>query len=758
MMDTKKRKQQVINILRQLRKSIADKGMSSIAHKKNGIISLTSDMYQAIFETSTDALLLVGMEGEILDCNEAVSNFYGYTKEELLKLNISSLLPDLIGEDIHDILNEKLSPTGHLIWLATKRKDGEVIPAEGNIQIIKLGDKKVILASVRSVTSLKGTQPILREGQITWRFRDGDFVILGYSTSIKDIEFIIAHDYVGKTANDIFQTKPDIIDNLRECLDRKEAFRRNHSYQLASTGDYKHLAVTYIPVQSNIIITHLEDITEQTEAERALHESERRLSTLINNLPGMAYRGVKGEGWSVDYISGGCFELTGYEASDLYKNRGFLLRNIVHHDDYESVRNKRQKALREKQSYIFEYRIVTASGEEKWVMERGKGIYANNGDLAALEGLITDIDDRKKAETFLQEEKDLIQNFLEMTGTIIIVINHDQRVAMINKKGCNVLGCERGDIIGKNWFDTYIAESESDDARSLFLDMMSGTRILPEYIERTIITHDGKEKIIAWHSSLIENAAFNLSGLLMSGEDITAQKRAEQGLRKSANDLRELSSKLIQAEENVRKRISRELHDSIGQYLTTIKVSAENSLHRIKSDKEVSCEDSLRQQVPLVQGAIEEVRKISRDLRPAMLDDLGIVATISWFCREFHNTFPRIRVEKKVEVAEKDIPDDLKIVIYRILQEACNNTAKYSEASKIDVSLDKTEKRIDLIIEDNGKGFDLQKVLSTESPRRGLGLESMKERTQFSQGSFEVTSTIGKGTRIHSSWPCLPIC
>jgi signal transduction histidine kinase len=112
-----------------------------------------------------------------------------------------------------------------------------------------------------------------------------------------------------------------------------------------------------------------------------------------------------------------------------------------------------------------------------------------------------------------------------------------------------------------------------------------------------------------------------------------------------------------------------------------------------------------------------------------------------------------IRVDQEVTIEESEVPDSLKIVIYRVTQEAMNNVAKHSKADLVRLCLRKIDGRMGLVVEDNGKGFDLEKVLSLESRRRGLGLSSMRERTELSGGSFEIESTEGKGTIIRAWWP-----
>ena len=237
-------------------------------------------------------------------------------------------------------------------------------------------------------------------------------------------------------------------------------------------------------------------------------------------------------------------------------------------------------------------------------------------------------------------------------------------------------------------------------------------------------------------------------------DDITRRRLAEDELRKSEKSLKILSSQLLSRDERIRKQIAMELHDSIGQYLSTIKFNAETGLSRIAGSVDPEkVVDSLKAGIPVIQRAIEEVRRISMDLRPSILDDLGILATISWFCREFENVHQDIRVDRDIAIGEEEVPDNLKIIIYRILQEAFNNAAKHSRASRVLVRLGKEGKSIGLKISDNGTGFDMEEVRLKEGMSKGLGLASMRERVELSGGHFNIETGAGRGTAILACWP-----
>jgi signal transduction histidine kinase len=150
---------------------------------------------------------------------------------------------------------------------------------------------------------------------------------------------------------------------------------------------------------------------------------------------------------------------------------------------------------------------------------------------------------------------------------------------------------------------------------------------------------------------------------------------------------------------------------------------------------------------------MEEARRIQMSLRPSMLDDIGILATINWFCRQFESTYPHIRIRQEIDIQEHDVPESLKIVIYRVLQEALNNIAKHSKAPVVLLLLRGGKNGIELVIRDCGQGFDLDEAYSRKGTAKGLGLDSMRERAELSGGSFSIESRKGAETVIRAKWP-----
>jgi len=228
--------------------------------------------------------------------------------------------------------------------------------------------------------------------------------------------------------------------------------------------------------------------------------------------------------------------------------------------------------------------------------------------------------------------------------------------------------------------------------------------------------------------------------------------RNRDKLIQSELELRKLSTQLLTVQETERKRLAQDLHDSIGQSLAAIKFGVEQTLADMEDCLKTASRRRLQTVITMAQLATEEVRRIQTDLRPPMLDDLGILATLSWFIREFEKVYSKIRIQSQFNIRETDLREDLKIVIYRIVQEALHNAAKHSQAERIRIHLKKDGERVELAVSDNGLGITLDNIPASDDGKRGLGLASMRERTRLSGGEFRLESRKGKGTRIRAIW------
>lgn len=221
-------------------------------------------------------------------------------------------------------------------------------------------------------------------------------------------------------------------------------------------------------------------------------------------------------------------------------------------------------------------------------------------------------------------------------------------------------------------------------------------------------------------------------------------------VRDPQSELRRLSVQLLTVQEKERQRIAADLHDGIGQSLSLIKLCMESGFQSINAGDCDRGLDLLRSTVPKLNDAIAELRRTTSDLRPPMLDDLGIIPTLSWFFRELAPVCHGKKIQKEITVAESDVPAPIKAAIFRILQEAMNNVLKHAQADVVRVCLNRSDAGIHFSIEDNGQGFDPELAFSRYDA--GFGLLTMRERAISSGGVFEVESAPGLGTRVAITW------
>lgn len=234
--------------------------------------------------------------------------------------------------------------------------------------------------------------------------------------------------------------------------------------------------------------------------------------------------------------------------------------------------------------------------------------------------------------------------------------------------------------------------------------------------------------------------------------DITMRKEIENALHKSEKELRLLSSQLLTAQENERRRVALDIHDNVAQTLVAMKFRIEHALGNVDHSTEKSAELSSIL-VPVIQQTIGEVRDIYMRLRPSILDDLGLLATLTWLSREFQSTNPDIQFQSEIDIADSDIPDNLKVVIFRVVQEGLDNVSRHSKADQVRVTLTIENENLELTVLDNGIGISLEEVLSVDDSLRGMGLSGMRERVELVGGTFRIDGEKGKGTQIHASWP-----
>lgn len=383
------------------------------------------------------------------------------------------------------------------------------------------------------------------------------------------------------------------------------------------------LYVDMIP-HSDRSIASLLDITERKQTKEMLKRSFRRLKTLLANLPGIAYRCKNIKNWRMQFISRGCKQLTGYDPSEIVDNKVISYEEIIHPDDREKVWGRVQKAISKNEHYELEYRIVTRNKNKKWVWERGVCVSSHDGKPNILEGFISDITQRKKAEIELEKNKETLHR---------------------------------------------------------------------------------------------------------------------------------LNTQIIKSQEEERKRISQYLHDDLGQYLTAVSINLSTITEgQLSNDCDPALIQRIEETIQTVNIISDKIHGMVYDLRPAILDDLGLIRTLEWYIERFEDR-TNISVCMELSKVNHRFNRNIEIILYRIIQEALNNIAKHSNARKVNINISKIETLLWIIIQDDGEGFNVEKLNSKPVTNKGMGIPGIRERLLAIDGELQIESKIGKGTKLSINIP-----
>ncbi|HOI93895.1 MAG TPA: PAS domain S-box protein [Syntrophobacter fumaroxidans] len=378
--------------------------------------------------------------------------------------------------------------------------------------------------------------------------------------------------------------------------------------------------------------------------------------------------------------------------------------------------------------------------------------YGRRDRVTHVVSVCRDMTDARLAKEALQRSEEKYRSIFEHGVIGIFQATLQGKHLSLNPAFARMLGYESPEEVMR--LVSNIAEQVYADPRQrteLLKRLAEGGELVK--VESDLLRKNGKSITVNQNIRLVRDEKGNplyLEGFI---EDITERKKLEMAIKDSERQLKYLSSRLLTAQEEERKRVAAELHDSIGQSLAAIKYGVENAVRYGASAGEETAFHSLGLLIPIIQGAIEEARRLYMGLRPSMLDDLGVIVTIDWLCKEFRRNYPEMRISERIELEEDSIPESLKIVIFRVVEEALNNISRHSRAQGVEVALSISGGAIRLDVADDGVGFDQDSLHHAVESEKGFGLAGMRERVALSGGSLSVSSIRGKGTTVSVSWP-----
>ncbi len=344
--------------------------------------------------------------------------------------------------------------------------------------------------------------------------------------------------------------------------------------------------------------------------------------------------------------------------------------------------------------------------------------------------------------------KDYFDNIIRSMNDTLIVVDPEGRIRSVNRAACRLLEYEADELSGRD-IDVIIAPDAPGAGLSRCRKAMTGAAIVNQQID--YVTRTGKRVPVDFSAAVLRNKKGELEGAVCIARDVSEREEAEQALRESERRLRYLYSRLLTAQEEERRRLSIELHDELGQSLMVLNLrlrSIRDNLQSGQEDLREEC-DGMR---AYIKEVAENVRRLSRDLSPSMLEDLGLWAAVRRLTESFGE---HTGIECLVELTDalRPFSKEEEIIVYRIIQECLTNIAKHAGATRVSLTCGLSDGSVLLQIEDNGKGFDVQEAFLKNPGARGLGLPALHERARMLGGSMNVLSREATGTRITFSIP-----
>ena len=360
----------------------------------------------------------------------------------------------------------------------------------------------------------------------------------------------------------------------------------------------------------------------------------------------------------------------------------------------------------------------------------------------------------RRTQRSLERLKIQHESILNSAGEGIFGLDREGKTIFANPAALELTGYREDELIGHN-LHYLIHHSKADGTACPFEECPTYLALNDGKIHRAteavFWTKEGKSLPVRYVTTPIQENN-QISGCVVLFRDITERRQAEASLRESEQNLRYLATQLIDAQERERERISRELHDELGQALLVLKLQAGDIEEQIKQNP-TGAGAECREMSANLDQLVENVRRLSRDLSPAILQDLGLTAALRHLVNEFakrHNLQPNLDLPLDLDGL---FPREAQINIYRIFQESLTNIGKYAQASSLTMAVTQKNGRIVFRLADDGQGFDVDTAMAREPTRRGLGLAAMEERGRMLGGKVDIKSQPGEGTEITLSVP-----
>ena len=748
------------------------------------------ELFNSCLEHAAIGFSITDLQGRVLEVNPALCSLTGYSEAELRSIsNIHTLIhpsdsPDAIeqtqaliaGEAKRYVLEQRfVKKDGSFVWVRNSVwlvHDKAGLPINVVCLTQDITQQKTAEASLRKIEAwndserkraqelLKQSEGALAETKSARYAAERKYRQIfenageGIFQSTPEGGYLIANPALAymhgfESPDELISSRKDISREVYVDPAERDEFKRLleqhgtvHAFEhqtLRKDGSKIWISVNAHAVRDDAgqIIYYegtAQDITERKQTEAALRESEERYRDLVENSHELiCTHDLDGKILSVNRAAQ---QLFGYSWQEFVGRKN--IRDILAPQVRDQFQDYMQQILNEGGTRGTML-VLTRTGEYR-LLEYYNSLRTEGVAAPIVRGIARDITEARRAERALRESEERYRELFENSKDAFYVHDMNGLYVSVNRAAEKLSGYSREEIIGKHFSDFMTPDNARQVQRQLQKKLESAVETTYE-IE--MINRKGRHVPVEISSRLIIERGVPV-GVQGCVRDISEKKKAQEAARN-------YSRRVIEAQEAERRRISRELHDQVGQILTAVKMNLHALQHTCsEAETRMSIDDNLK----VIDEAVDQVRDLSVDLRPLLLDDFGLVVALRWYLeRQMRNTgVPSKFVSGSLDEDDR-FSSELETACFRIVQEGVTNIIRHARASRISIRLERVLSDLILLITDDGAGFDARMLRAGGAGMSTLGLRGMEERAQAVGGTITIDSAPALGTEICARLP-----
>ena len=732
----------------------------------------TTSLLAAIVDSSDDAIVSKKLDGTITSWNQSAERLFGYKAQEAIGQNITLVVPWERRSEEEDILRRlgRGERVEHF-ETARRRKDGTYLDVSLTISPIRDAAGRVIGASkvARDITERRQAERALSEqARLLDLSNDAIFVrdagdhVTYWNQAATELYGFTREEAVGRVTHELLQTQfPAHLAMINEQLHRDQRWNGELVHTRKDGTKVIVMSRWVLDREANgnarCILETNNDITQSKRTEKALRESEERFRAIVETTP-ECVKLISADGTLLHMNRSG-LEMVGAASADEVVGKNVY--DLIAPEDRDRFKAFNESICRGEQGSL-QFDIVGLEGKRRQMETRAAPL--RNPDETVVHLAVTaDISERKEAEALLRRSEGRFRALVNASSDVVYRMSPDwSEMRELDGRG---FIADTGKPT-EDWLNEYI---HPDDQPIVLRTICEAVRTKSMFeLEHRVRRMDGT---LGWTNSRAV-PLLNVNGQIVewfgAASDVTARKEAEENFRKLAqtldaevrartreleeqsNQVRELSWRLLRSQDEERRHIARELHDSAGQTLTVLGMSLAQLVQKTgRNAPDLASEAAQIQDT--VQQLHREIRTTSYLLHPPLLDENGLCSAISWYLQ---GLLERSGMEVQLDISKEfgRLPRDMELVIFRLVQECLTNIHRHSESQTASIRIARESNQIALDIRDQGKGMSPTRLAEIQSGRSGVGIGGMRERLRQFEGTMNIESD-SSGTRIFATVP-----